>query len=389
MITVFTSTYNRAYMLTKLYESLLNQTCKDFEWIIVNDGSTDDTGLLISDWARDNERFKIVSVNTENGGKHRAINIGLKIARGDCFYVVDSDDRLPPDSLEMVSNWMEGVNNNNALAGVVGLKGRSVNTPLNGYGLFDNEYLDADINSALNYGLKGDMAQVYKTDILRQYFFPEFEGENFITEVYHIRISIDGYKMRWYNRVIYLCDYYEDGLTSQGIYKFLRNPQGTKYSLNIINEFYSVDYMKRRRLYYWIYFKDEYGYEKSVDYICNGNRLLAEELEENKELMINKMNEYFVTNKIRTAAIYGLGTVGDLFLKIRDRLYLKNIIGIDKKEKSNIEIETVKYDTVDYIEADIVVITLAYRNTALEKELKKKCNNVVSWSVLSNEFWMW
>ena len=117
-ITVFTPTYNRAHLLPRLYKSLCAQTCKDFEWVIVDDGSVDDTKSIIDGFINDNS-ITIRYFCQENGGKHRAINRGVKEAKGNLFFIADSDDTLPEKSIETVLNQYEKAKNLTPLGGVM------------------------------------------------------------------------------------------------------------------------------------------------------------------------------------------------------------------------------------------------------------------------------
>ena len=101
-ITVFTPAYNRGYIIEKLYRSLQNQTFRNFEWLIIDDGSSDNTSEKIQSFIQDNNDFPIIFEKVENGGKHRAINLGVQKARGELFFIVDSDDYLTNTSLEIV-----------------------------------------------------------------------------------------------------------------------------------------------------------------------------------------------------------------------------------------------------------------------------------------------
>ena len=103
MVTVFTPVYNRANTLERLYSSLCSQTYKDFEWLIVNDGSTDSTGEVLANIKSKDHFFNIVVIDKENGGKHTAINRGIKEAKGELFFIADSDDLLPDDSLQIIT----------------------------------------------------------------------------------------------------------------------------------------------------------------------------------------------------------------------------------------------------------------------------------------------
>ena len=104
-ITVFTPTYNRAYILENLYRSLQRQSFTDFEWLVVDDGSSDGTKALFERWQQEDNPFPIRYCYKENGGKCRAINYGLKLAQGELFFTVDSDDYLTDDALEKVAIW--------------------------------------------------------------------------------------------------------------------------------------------------------------------------------------------------------------------------------------------------------------------------------------------
>ena len=121
MITVFTPTYNRGYIIQQLYDSLILQSYKNFEWLVIDDGSTDDTEELFKSFIAE-RKIKIHYSKVKNGGKHRAINKGLELARGNFFFIVDSDDYLPSNALERVSFFTKQIESEDALAGVSGLR---------------------------------------------------------------------------------------------------------------------------------------------------------------------------------------------------------------------------------------------------------------------------
>ncbi len=224
-ITVFTPTYNRAYILGNLYRSLQRQTYRDFEWLVVDDGSSDDTEELFQRWSREDNFFPIRYCKQENGGKCRAINRGLEQARGELFFTVDSDDYLTDDALEKVARWESELPKDGSYCGFAGNLGTAPdvtpNKPLPG-DFFDGTAFD-------RYGIvEGERASVFYTEIHRRYLYPEFPGEKFMTEaVTWNRMANDGYKMRFYNDIIWIYEYKEDGLTRSGYALFLNNPQGT------------------------------------------------------------------------------------------------------------------------------------------------------------------
>ena len=225
-ITVFTPTYNRTKEIIRTYESLKKQSVKDFEWIIVDDGSTDDTKETVSLFQRETLDFPIRYFYQENQGKHVAINKGVSEAIGEFFFIVDSDDWLPTDSIECILKMVEDIRGKEKFAGVSGVKmfedGRIVGTT------FNREYVDCTALERRDNNIHGDKAEVFYTDVLKKYPFPSFENENFITEnVVWYRIAADGYKIHWTNDEIYFCEYQPDGLTNSSG-KWIRNFEGTK-----------------------------------------------------------------------------------------------------------------------------------------------------------------
>jgi len=226
MITVFTPTFNRAYKLPELYKSLQKQTYNSFEWLVIDDGSTDHTEQLFNKWEKEINSFHITYVKQKNGGKHRAINKGVQLAKGELFFIVDSDDFLASFALKRIQEVYETISEDELFAGVSGMKAYSNNQRVGGN--FPFKQIDCSmIDIRVKYHIKGDMAEVFKTDILRQYPFDEFDGENFISEgVVWIKIG-QKYLLRYFCDNIYFCEYLPDGLTHSIVRKFRENPQGT------------------------------------------------------------------------------------------------------------------------------------------------------------------
>lgn len=217
MITVFTPTYNRVLLLRRLYESLMGQTVYDFEWIVVDDESTDDTKLFLEKVRNMNAPFPIRTFTQKHGGKHRAINLALKHAQGRYFFIVDSDDWLPNNAIALLTKWLKGIEGIPYLCGVAGQKASADGTPVGTSFASDEEFIEASSLERKKLHMEGDKAEVFDTEVLRAHPFPEFEGELFVTEgVCWNAIAADGYKLRWYQEPIYYCEYLEDGLTKTG-----------------------------------------------------------------------------------------------------------------------------------------------------------------------------
>ena len=264
-VTVFTPTYNRAYILGDLYHSLQRQTCMDFEWLIVDDGSADDTKALVASWQGEKNPFPIRYVYQENGGKCRAINRGLKEADGRLFFTVDSDDYLTDDAIEKVIRWDGELPRDGHFCGYVGNRGITPTQTPNR--LFPGGYLDGTALDRYDQ-VDGERAFVFYTEIHRKYLYPEFPGEKFLTEaVTWDLMAHDGYKMRFYNDIIWIWEYKDDGLTRAGYRVFLENPQGTGLFFRQKAEF--LHYSLWNKLTLW------YGYATDAMNRCTDEQIAS------------------------------------------------------------------------------------------------------------------
>ncbi len=274
MITVFTSTYNRAYRLGNLYASLKRQTSKAFEWIVINDGSTDGTEELLEKWMKEEKDFPIIYKKVPNGGKHRAINKAVQMAKSDAFFLVDSDDYLLEDAIEKADSWFSQISENENFAGVSGLKCELNGKPVGGYGNFKGEYVDCTNLQRHLYNLLDDKAEIYKTSVLKKYPFPEFEGENFVPEsLIWDSIAKDGFKIRWFNEIIYVCEYLFDGLTASSDKKFMDNPKGFLSYLNMLETVHDAREVDVFRLQYYQNVIKTYGPDRAIEIINLANEM--------------------------------------------------------------------------------------------------------------------
>lgn len=222
-ITILTPTYNRAAYLPRLYESLKAQTNKDFLWLVVDDGSQDDTGALLT--AYEQGDVEIRYIRQENGGKHRALNRGIEEIESELTFIVDSDDYLPEDAVETILSYHEKYRGKQGLCGYSFLRchgdGR-VNTAY----FPSEELIGTYAGVRINGGIGGDKAEVFYTRILRQYPFPVFPGEKYMPEdVVWMQMS-GPYSMVHINKNIYYCDYLEGGLTKTGRRMKIHSPRG-------------------------------------------------------------------------------------------------------------------------------------------------------------------
>ncbi len=248
-ITVLTPTYNRAHTLTRLYNSLKSQNNNNFEWLIIDDGSSDNTKQLVQKWINEKNSFNIIYFKKENGGKHTAINKGIEIAKGKLTLIVDSDDYLTNDAIEKIIEKEKTIKNiSEKFAGIAFCKGFSENNIVGT--TFKGEFVDATSIERKKYNILGDKAEVFYTSVLKENKFPEFEGEKFMTEaLVWNRIAKKGYKIRWFQDIIYICEYRDDGLTKLGYTKFKESPKGLLLFINESIEYLNLNLLERLSRY--------------------------------------------------------------------------------------------------------------------------------------------
>lgn len=367
MVTIFTPIFNRAYAIKQLYQSLLRQTSYDFEWLIVDDGSTDNIASVIQEWKEEKEApFKIRFYRQENGGKHRAINYGVKLADGEAFFIVDSDDYLTDDAVSLIDQWWEDVAGDDSFAGVSGLKKQKENG-IAGDFLPLEDFVDATNLERKKYGLLGDKAEVYKTSVLRKYPFPEYEGENFLTEaVVWDRIAYDGLKIRWYNQAIYICEYRNDGLTKQGRALFVKNPIGwAAYIKQTCRVFHSNRQEKLYRyLSYCLELKNLIGRD-DIQKNLEINEEVYAEIWDCYDKCIEKTAEKIGTR----IALYGTGVRGKKIWKMYQQTSIEIIFVMDRNH-TDLPVIQLPIDA-QLPEVDVIIITPKNESEEIAKQLRK------------------
>ncbi|MGM9836007.1 MAG: glycosyltransferase family 2 protein [Muribaculaceae bacterium] len=258
LITVFTPTYNRAHLLGRVFTSLQMQTCRDFEWVIVDDGSTDNTEDVVNGFLAESG-FPIRYFKQPNGGKHRAVNRGVGEARGEVFFIVDSDDSVSPNGLADIAEEYRGIRCDKAFAGVSGCmashSGVAI-TPMFPTGSRDFDDVKCIDCNALDiryeYCVEGDLAEVFRTGVLREFPFPEFDGEKFCPEALVWNRIAQKYKLRYFNRIIYHRDYLPDGLTKRIVRIRMDSPMASTTHYSELNS-YSVPWAQKLKaaINYW------------------------------------------------------------------------------------------------------------------------------------------
>ena len=223
-LTVFTPTYNRANLLQRLYESLKRQTSKDFVWLIVDDGSTDDTKTLIEGYKGENA-IEIKYYSRENGGKMRAHNDGVRYCDTPYFLCVDSDDYLVDTAVEVLLGTAkeQKIAEDARICGIVSHKGKSETELLSDVNFPENITKSSLYNLYLN-GFKGETTIMFKTEVIEKFPFPEIEGEKYVPEDYiYDKIDVE-YEYIVLDKIITVCEIVSEGYTDSVIKLKHNNP---------------------------------------------------------------------------------------------------------------------------------------------------------------------
>ncbi|WP_408071429.1 glycosyltransferase family 2 protein [Butyrivibrio sp. JL13D10] len=233
-LTILTPTFNRGYILSRLYKSLVNQSNINFEWLIVDDGSTDNTNEIVDGFIYEN-KISIRYFKTQNGGKHRALNYGIGKIESPLTFIVDSDDYLKENAVDVILHYYSEYMHDSSICGFSFLR-CFPNGDINGKMYESSPYISDYISCRLNENICGDKAEVYLTKCLKEFPFLEVEGEKFLFEDYVWIQLAEKYKTVHLNIAIYVGDYLIDGLTNKIDKLKVNNPIGMMYRAKV---FYS------------------------------------------------------------------------------------------------------------------------------------------------------
>ena len=221
LVTVFTPSYNRAKLIPRCYESLKNQTSFNFKWLIVDDGSSDGTGQLVSEWIKTEKKFEIKYLYKENGGLHTAYNAGIPLVDTELFTCLESDDYFTPDAISIIEKEWPGFRDK----GYTGFISLTKDPEGNLIGLKYPENLDHVYYWKHRRIAPGDKQYVFRTDLLKKEFpMPVFKGEKFYDPKFKF-FSLDQYgPLGVTNEVFDVADYQEGGLTDTVLYHYYNSP---------------------------------------------------------------------------------------------------------------------------------------------------------------------
>lgn len=263
-LTVFTPTYNRAYCLPVCYESLKRQTSRDFIWLIIDDGSTDNTEQLVVGWIAEKE-INIRYYRQDNQGMHGAHNTAYRLIDTELNVCIDSDDYMPDLAVEQICTFWE-LHGNEQVSGIIGLDsftdGRIIGTKM-----------PEDIKSSTLFQLyskhrvTGDKKLVYRTELTRNYPYPIFENEKYVGLAYKYYKLDEQYEMLLMNEVLCCVEYLPDGSSMNMLRQYRKNPKGFA--------FYRKELMKLPFASLFFKFKQSIHYVSSS--LTSGNRKFMRE----------------------------------------------------------------------------------------------------------------
>ena len=223
LLTVFTPAYNRAHTLPRTYESLCRQTCRDFCWLVIDDGSTDGTRALVENWMAES-RILINYIYQENQGMHGAHNTAYANIHTELNVCIDSDDWMPDDAVhKIVTFWQQ--HSSDKVAGIIGLDQTADGTVIGGR--FPDEMRQTTLMGYYQAGGSGDKKLVYRTQVIQGYpEYPLFEGEKYVGLAYKYMLIDKQYELLTLNEPLVTVDYQPDGSSYSMYRQYWKNPRG-------------------------------------------------------------------------------------------------------------------------------------------------------------------
>ena len=234
-LTIFTPTYNRAHTLPRTYESLCAQDCKDFIWLIVDDGSTDNTSKLVKEWKGKENGFEIQYIYKENGGMHTAHNTAYENIHTELNVCIDSDDRMPLGAVGKIKKTWELIRNS-GYAGIIGLDS-DFDGNIIGKG-FPNGVIDTTLGGYYAAGGAGDKKLVYRTDVINSVpEYPVFPGEKYVGLAYKYTLIDQKFRLFVLNEILCEVEYQSDGSSKTMWKQYLNNPKGFAFLRKIAMQY--------------------------------------------------------------------------------------------------------------------------------------------------------
>lgn len=386
-ISVYTLTYNRGYILGRTYRSLKDQTDHSFEWIIVDDGSTDNTKELVDGWCAETTEFDIRYERIPHGGIGRALSKAISMARYEIIMYADSDDRYLPDTIAFVRAHFPEIAQDESFAGICGLTRHSDGSLIGGEPPF-KDFVDATFWE-LEYGKYADCNHIFKTSVRRKYPPRIFEGdEHTYLGISENEMAHDGLKMRWFNHIVYEGDYLPDGITNNAARKALKSPRGLicydgqKFRYGLISPETAYRallgvYLRERENISIPEMQELAGFtDEHIKQLC---AIYDRQVEDIAALL--------KAHSVRTLALYGFGKNASILMEYLSRLGVEICYIIDQNYRDKdfspgytLEMELPLVDSI--------CITPAIPLPEVERRLQEKMRDTYIWSLREMKGWV-
>lgn len=231
-LTIFTPTFNRENTLVLGYEALKSQTCKDFIWLIIDDGSTDNTSMLVEKWKKIDNGFEIQYVYKENGGLHTGYNKAIELISTELCVCIDSDDYMPDNAVELILNfWLE--NKSDDIAGFIGRDSYTDGTLIGGKFPSVNKVHITELED--KYGFRGDTKMVLRTDLLKKVApQPTYNDEKNFNPIYLMLLLDNHYEFKLFDRTLCFVEYDQSGMSCNILKQYYNSPNSFA-ALRIVN----------------------------------------------------------------------------------------------------------------------------------------------------------
>lgn len=391
MITVFTPAYNRRHTMGRLYESLRKQTNHNFEWLIIDDGSTDGLEEDVREWMNENTLFPIRYQYLENGAKHRAINLAAQLVENEFVFIVDSDDFLAQHAIAFIEEKLRLIEQDESFAGMAFpyyfyTENRRV-------GEFPDpaEYIDCESYKREEYGSTGDICVIFRTKILRKYPFPEYEGERVLPEGTAWNLTgLDGYKVRIYNEKLYFAEYLKDGSTRNSLDVLIENPKGWAASLRTRKRCNDQKVFKAQ-FHYFVCMNEKYDKREMCELLDISEEEYLE-FETISEQFNTKLQGMLKENNILSIALYGFGLNARYFLVHLQKIGKDIVYGIDRKAQYinyepmySLEMELPKVDCVFITSGNVSNEVIS----SIREAINEKLPGTLVWSLREIDDRIW
>ncbi|KAB7708167.1 glycosyltransferase [Bacillus aerolatus] len=292
MLTVFTPTYNRAYCLEACYKSLVRQTCKDFIWLIIDDGSIDNTKDLVNSWIKEN-KIEIRYYWQENQGMHGAHNTAYELIDTELNVCIDSDDYMPEEAVEKITKFWSKYGSEK-VSGMIGLDSYTNNEVI-GTKLPEDRKSSTLFDLYNKHGVSGDKKLVYRTELTKQYPYPIFQNEKYVGLAYKYYMLDKQYEMLLMNEVLCCVEYLSDGSSLNMLNQYRKNPKGFAFYRKELMTlpFASVSFKFRQAIHY-----------VSSSLLMNNKRFLKETPSKGLTVLaipLGALLYVYITSKTRTA----------------------------------------------------------------------------------------